>query len=325
MGDPRDNPGLWRPEYSKAFAALRFGGEDREEAARLLDAVEAAARAATLRAAAAEAETFRGAWPIVAAWLRAAADDPERLAAAGQAPAPQCPACGHGQHTGPCTVLVGHVSRITPAPCGCGLADFIGPSAEHRAAHAVPAPQPETAPDACVRCGHTAAEHGPRGCTVTAGPNRCGCPRDAAGAGAYWPLIDPGAARWVEHGTTWTRDEYGNTHSEGPATAPDAEPGTADLERYRRALAEANDYDIVDLEPHDYLDEARAVLAVRDDALTTAQQRAEAAEQRITAAAALHQRRDDHDGPYCGAGCGDWPCATTTALTPASAQDGDAT
>ncbi len=74
MGDPRDNPGLWRPEYSKAFAALRFGGEDREEAARLLDAVEAAARAATLRAA------------------------------AGQAPAPQCPACGHGQAaTRPCT------------------------------------------------------------------------------------------------------------------------------------------------------------------------------------------------------------------------------
>ncbi len=110
-----------------------------------------------------------------------------------------------------------------------------------------------------------------------------------------------------------------------PEVAPDAEPGTPDLERYRRALAEANDYDIVDLEPHDYLDEARAVLAVRDDALTTAQQRAEAAEQRITAAAALHQRRDDHDGPYCGAGCGDWPCATTTALAPAPAQDGDAT
>ncbi|MDI5965815.1 hypothetical protein [Streptantibioticus silvisoli] len=69
--------------------------------------------------------------------------------------------------------------------------------------------------------------------------------------------------------------------TDNPATAPDAEPGTPDdgreqlREQYAAALDECRA-----LIP---AEQAAAVLAVRDDALADARQRAEAAEQRITA------------------------------------------
>lgn len=136
-----------------------------------------------------------------------------------------------------------------------------------------------------------------------------------------------------------------------PETAPDAEPGTPDTVRELASLS-VNAANALRDERRHHKIAAREVarlrneLAVRDDALTTAQRREralrtevqrqvdakisiagqwgnaladlKAAEQRITAALDHHPRRDDTDGPYCGAGCGDWPCTTVTALTPAN-------
>lgn len=186
-------------------------------------------------------------------------------------------------HDQPMTRFGPQVQGRCPA---CGLASLFVGSGGYVTCGNLPCPEPDAASTLLERRTAPQPETAPD--PLAYGPRgyRCGCGKDA--------------------------------HSNLTPCAPDAEPGTPDLQRYRRALAEADGYDVDQLEPHDYLDGARAVLAVVDAEHATLRARI----------GAIHREVDG--SPHAEGSCiedgQDYPCATLRALhagQPDAEQGGD--